>query len=406
MATTEGSTFQLRSLSTSVFIPGLLFAIGQGAIVPITALLALELGASVAVAGIIVALRGFGTMLFDLPAGAIVWRFGEKRSMVYSGIALAVISVAIATTRSLWLYAVLTVAIGGTWAVWTVARTAFATGAAPAHYRGRVMSSMGGINRIGRLVGPLLGALLISRSGFQSSFLLMGVLAAAASVSMGLARVRMLAAEPKHGPNGRVTTLEVAKDGRRNLLTAGTFAVTAQVVRTSREALIPLWGVHIGVASEVIPLIFAASSAVDTAIFYPIGLVMDRKGRKFTALPSMVLLSLGILTIPFTTDAASLTVAGILMGVANGLGAGMIMTLGSDLAPLVGRSRFLSIWRLMSDSGTAAGPLIVGAVATVSGLAASAFAVGMVGAFGVVVLWKWVPETLRATSANDPPDSS
>jgi len=42
------------------------------------ALLALDLGAGPALAGLIVALRGLGTMVFDIPAGVVVSRVGEK----------------------------------------------------------------------------------------------------------------------------------------------------------------------------------------------------------------------------------------------------------------------------------------------------------------------------------------
>jgi MFS family permease len=403
MKASNESGFLVRSLTSTVYVPNLLFSIGQGAIVPITALFALELGATPAIAGVIVASRGFGTMLFDLPAGAIVWRFGEKRSMVYSGLALAAISVAIASTQSLWLYAALTVALGCTWAVWIVARIAFATGASPLQYRGRVMSMIGGVHRIGLLVGPLAGAFLIRGSGLRASFLLMAVLAGLASASMAIAKVRMLSEEPRTGRDGRISTLGVVKENRHVLATAGTVAVTSQVLRSSREALIPLWGNHLGIASEVIPLIFAASAAIESMLFYPVGLLMDRRGRKFTAVPAMALFTLGVLAIPLTSDALSLTIVGIVMGIANGLGTGMNMTLGSDFAPLMGRSRFLSIWRLMTDSGGAAGPLLVAMVTTVSGLAASAVAVGAVGAFGGWVLWKRVPETLKPESDTPAP---
>jgi hypothetical protein len=46
-----------------------LFAVGRGAVIPVIALLALDLGAGPALAGLIVALRGLGTMVFDIPAG-------------------------------------------------------------------------------------------------------------------------------------------------------------------------------------------------------------------------------------------------------------------------------------------------------------------------------------------------
>jgi hypothetical protein len=63
--------FRVSSLTGSVYVPGVLYAIGQGAATPMIALVALELGASPAVAGAIVALRGIGTLFFDIPAGSL-----------------------------------------------------------------------------------------------------------------------------------------------------------------------------------------------------------------------------------------------------------------------------------------------------------------------------------------------
>jgi MFS family permease len=165
-------------------------------------------------------------------------------------------------------------------------------------------------------------------------------------------------------------------------------------LRSSREALIPLWGDHLGITPATIPLVFAASAAVESLFFYPVGMVMDRKGRKWAAVPATALLSLGIAAIPITSDLASLTVVALVMGLANGLGSGMNMTLGSDLSPLAGRSRFLGVWRLVSDLGTVGGPLLVAVTTSVATLGAAALMVGGVGAAGVLVLWRLVPETL------------
>lgn len=69
----------LRPLLPTVFLPSAVFGIGQGAGSPVIALTARELGASVGVAGVIVALVGLGAVLGDLPAGRVVARFGERR---------------------------------------------------------------------------------------------------------------------------------------------------------------------------------------------------------------------------------------------------------------------------------------------------------------------------------------
>lgn len=394
-----GAGFRVSSLTAPVYLPNLLFAIGQGATIPVVALLALELGASPAVAGIVVALRGVGTMLFDLPAGVLVARIGEKRAMVLSGAALAATSLLVWMEPSLWLYALLTTITGCTWAVWLLARIAFAAGCSPVPYRGRVMAMVAGVHRIGLLVGPLLGSLVIARGDLADPFLVLAILSAAAALVMAMARSPEFTPEPDPEVHGAVSTWSVVKDNRKTFLTAGSVAVIAQILRSSREALIPLWGDHLGIGGATIPLIFAASAAIESTIFYPVGLVMDNKGRKWTALPAVGLLAVGIGAIPFTTDVVSLTAVALVLGVANGLGAGMNMTLGSDLSPLAGRSRFLGAWRLVTDLGNVGGPLLVAGVTSVATLGAAAASVAVVGVAGVVVLWRLVPETLETTNS-------
>jgi MFS family permease len=79
------------------------------------------------------------------------------------------------------------------------------------------------------------------------------------------------------------------------------------------------------------------------------------------------------------------------MGLGNGLGSGIVMTLGADVAPRDAMVRFLAQWRLMGDSGSASGPLLVAAVAAVAGLAAGIVAAGVVGLLAGAAVVRWVP---------------
>jgi hypothetical protein len=87
----------------------------------------------------------------------------------------------------------------------------------------------------------------------------------------------------------------------------------------------------------------------------------------------------------------TLAVVAMAMSFGNGIGAGIMMTLGADTAPEVGRLRFLGIWRFLGDSGNAAGPLIVSAIASVAGLATGIVALGALGLVAAVGLYALVP---------------
>ena len=119
--------FRVASLTRTVYLPGILFAIGQGAATPVIALVALDLGASPAMAGAIVALRGIGTLFFDLPAGQLVARVGERWAMLIATVGLSLVALGIGLGPSLPLFAGLVFLMGGAWAIWALARLAYAT---------------------------------------------------------------------------------------------------------------------------------------------------------------------------------------------------------------------------------------------------------------------------------------
>ncbi|MEK8227718.1 hypothetical protein NKG05_18855 [Oerskovia sp. M15] len=78
------------------------------------------------------------------------------------------------------------------------------------------------------------------------------------------------------------------------------------------------------------------------------------------------------------------------MGFGNGIGSGILMTLGADVAPPDVRAQFLGIWRLFQDSGPRSA-LVVSAGAALGSLAGGIVASGTVGLLGAVALARWVP---------------
>lgn len=59
------------------FGPSLLFGLGEGAILPIIPLMARDLGASVPMAALVVALISIGSLLNNIPASLITMRWGS-----------------------------------------------------------------------------------------------------------------------------------------------------------------------------------------------------------------------------------------------------------------------------------------------------------------------------------------
>ncbi len=392
--------FRIRSLGLSVYLPTVLFAIGQGAALPVIPLFAKDIGASVAFAATIVGLRGWGTMVFDLPAGALIARYGERKSMLFGTFALAVTPFIILVSRSPIVFAALVFVMGCSFAIWQLARLAYVTERAPIEVRGRALSLLGGTNRLGNLIGPLVGGVVAQAYGLETAFWLQAGLSCAASAVMYLL-VRgddRGTREATHGGiYGRFATVIV--EHRKVFLTAGLATVAIQVLRRSREAAIPLWGDAIGMSPSQIGFILSGSILIEVILFYPTGIMMDRWGRKWAGVPCLVFMSIGLMLFPFTHTFSGLLLAGMVTGLGNGFGSGIAMTLGADFSPVVGRNEFLGVWRLVGDVGGAAGPMVIGGLSGILSLGGAIAASGGLGALGAIVLLFFVREPLQRKRA-------
>jgi len=177
---------------------------------------------------------------------------------------------------------------------------------------------------------------------------------------------------------------------------AGGGQLLAQMIRSSRQVIIPLYGAHIlGLELATIGLIMSLSALVDMSMFYPAGLLMDRWGRKYAIVPCFLIQGLAMALVPITTSALTLLLCAAVIGFGNGLGSGTMMTLGSDLAPPDKIGEFLGVWRLIGDGGATGAPLAVGAIADALSLPAAALVMAGVGVAAAAVFAFGVPETLR-----------
>ena len=181
------------------------------------------------------------------------------------------------------------------------------------------------------------------------------------------------AVPPHANPDASLAgTIAVLRDQRGVLATAGGSALVLQLMRATRQLLVPLFGQAVGLDVTTIGLVYSLSTVVDIALFYPSGVLADRYGRKWSAVPSMALYALGLALLPLAAGFYSLLAVAVLLGFANGIGTGVVMIIGADLARASGRQgQFLGLWRLIGDVGISGAPLLVGTIVNGAGLAAA-----------------------------------
>ena len=377
-----------------IYLPSLLMAVSHQAILLLLPLYALELSGSVSFAALIMGLRGFGVFLFDVPAGVLVGRLGSKLVLFGGLVTLSIGMFLLAIATEHWFVALIVIALGAAHAAWFLGWLSHVTSTCSPNERGRATSVVAGIQRFGAFIGPLIGGVIAQGFGYQTAFFVGGLIAAAAAI------LSFLFTDNTHKPsttdsNYIKTIGKIFRSNKRILSTAGSVALIFQFMRAVRQLLIPLFGVIVGLDAATIGLIYALSAAVDMSMFYPVGVVMDRWGRKWTGMPSVLFFIVGFIALPLSQGFYSLLLAGILLGFANGLSVGLVQIIGMDLAPMNARGEFLGIWRLISDAGWAAGPLLAGVLVDIASLSVVSFSTAGLGLFGGLIFLVMVPETLK-----------
>jgi MFS family permease len=391
----EQEPFQLRSLVFSVYLPTVLFSIGQGAVIPVIPSFARDLGSSVAAAALIVALRGVGQVVFDMPAGIAVSKWGDKGAMVAGTALIGLVALGASFSSSPLMLGALVFVMGGGWAFWQLARLAYVSEVTPIESRGRALSMTGGMNRVGNFIGPAIGGFLAQYVGNEAAFWAQAVAGVGAAAMMFIV-VREGSGSERigtHGLGSRVVDTVVTH--RSVFLRAGPPVIALGLLRQARQVFLPLWGEDIGLSDSMIGLVVSGSFFIDAAVFYPSGMLMDSYGRKWALVPCLLTMAIGFLVLPLTSELGSFMLVGALTGLGNGFGAGINMTLGADFSPQVGRGEFLGVWRLISDVGQAGGPLVISGLTGIASLAVASVASGGIGLAGTILVLLYVPETLR-----------
>jgi MFS family permease len=386
----------IRSLVWTVYVPSFLLSVGQGILIPVLPGFAKqEMAATIGLIGVVIAARHIGTMIFDVPAGVLVTRMGLRRTMIAGVILFGVSAVWAGLSPNIISLIAARILTGVSFALWSISRHTYIAAAVPMDVRGRALSLFGGISRIATILGPLLGGLLGAYVGIRVPFFAQaGVAIVTLVVVLTTTRNMIEPVRSKARHNVFSELGSVVSRHRRDFATAGVAAVMLQFLRAGREFLIPVWGGELGLPLDKIGYIATASFAVDSMLFPLVGYSMDKWGRKSTGIPAFIFLSIAIALIPLTGSFGALLAVGLLAGFGNGLSSGFVLIMGTDLSPKENPGEFLGVWRLISDTGGASGPIAIGGIAQVVTLGVASFATAGVGVFGALMLIFVVRETM------------
>jgi MFS family permease len=391
--------FKISSLNFPVFTPSLLFGIAEGSLLPIIPASAGALGATLPTAAVITGLVMIGTLVADIPAARLINIIGERKAMLSASVvaSFGILISLLATT--LWMLGAGMFLMGASVSVFALARHSFLTEAVPYSHRARSLSILGGVFRAGHFVGPMIGALLITLVDIQAVYWNAAFFCALAATVLMFVKPDIMPDTPE---TTKGATWMVAKRESKKLATLGVVSAIMGSLRTARIVGLPLWALHIGLSPAATALYIGIAGALDLALSYSSGQIMDRFGRRWSALPTLLGLSLTFALLTITDDATTFLAVALVMSLANGVGSGIILVIGSDLAPKGQRNEFLASYRLLVDAGVAATPLAISGITALFGLATAMFWVTGTGIVGAVLAHRYLPRRAKPSEQTLP----
>jgi MFS family permease len=382
---------ELRRLLVPVYFPWAMVTLGAGVLLPVFPLYLEQSGLRLSFVGLVTASAGIGSALGGIPSSSLAERRGTDRLLVVSLTLTAGTAAVLGYTDAVAALVVLRISYGVGWAGVTQSRQLLVARSVELRLRGRVNSWIGGMHRLTFVFGPLLGGWVYNQWGANAAFSVAGGLTA-----VGLAWIVL--------PGGRDTTPVAHASARvrigpslwryrRLLLTAGLGPLLVMSARAGRHVVIPLIGDELALDPAAIGVLVAVGTTADFLLFPISGYVMDRWGRLASMVPAFSLMAFGLLLLGLADSVTEAVVAGIVMGVGNGLSSGTMLTLSTDLAPPDEPGPFIAGFHTLSGAGTFVGPLLVGWVADAYGLSTAAIALAVTLALGVAWIALVIGET-------------
>ncbi|MFI8597118.1 MFS transporter [Rothia koreensis] len=392
----------LRPIFWPVIVPSLLFAIGVGSTVPVLILSALSLGAGGALASAVVSLMGAASLILTVPVGVLIDKVGDRRAMIFgtgaavvvTGLLVLSLSGSLPDPFALVMYIVLLMLLAPVQDIWSLARQAVVADKMPAMHMGKAMTALGGTQRVGNLVGPMISAMLLLWFPLWSVYVFSAMCAVLAVVVLCIPALNRGFDAMESTSTATTPTAALADPNEpaprklqvrwKAVLLAGIAVTILSIARAAQPTLIQLWGVHIHLHESGISLLVALGAALELVLMFPGGYIKDRLGRSAVLIVCLVVFGGGFLIMSIQPVLVWTIIAVVVMAVGNGLGAGVNMTIGADLSPKVGRAKFLGIWAVFNNSGKLGGPAIVALLLSLASLPLAVVATGVLTILGAV----------------------
>ena len=393
-------------LFLSLHLPAVAIGFGTGMTSPVLPVLAKSFEVSVGVASLMFVANLAGGFAASLPVGYAIDRFGRRTVLLAGPIISASAAFLIAGADSFLGLMVFRFVGGMGQQMWTLSRMTVIADTAAERQRGRQITSMFGIQRVGMLAGPLVGGFAAAAFGLRVPFIMQGfVLLLAVVPSFFVVRETAPAGSGARG-GGRDGGDDPSAYSWRALLQPPIPALfSAQYLATlARGASIggSVLFLFAAYAYDTQPAALGVMSSAMAVTGIPLtllaGYLMDRYGRMVTIVPGQALIGAGMAFLALTA-VAQLSFTAFIVGyvwvhVANSMLSGSMQVLGTDIAPAHARGRFFGAGRMVSQAGFMSAPLSFAVLTGLSGFGAAFIFLAGAGGISALLLAFVVKETL------------
>ena len=294
-------------------------------------LYAIELGASAAAIGLLIALYGLGPLLLSVSAGKVSDRYGSYWPIMLGSAGLG------AGLVIPWLFPALEVLYGAALVIGialvflniALQHLVASFGGAADRTRNVALQSLA--IALGGMIGPLLVGISIDHHGHVRTFLYLAVIVAASCVGW-IACSRLI-------PHSGRATKEPASGGVRDMLKQPNLrriiVVSGLVVAgiDLYSFYMPIYGHSIGLSATMIGVVLGAFAAATFVVRTTLPLLVRRWGEDRIMTASMIVAGFTFLLFPFVHQVVLLLLLSFVLGLGLGVGQPLSVIMTYNLAP-------------------------------------------------------------------------
>jgi MFS family permease len=329
-------------------------------------LYAIELGASAAAIGLLIALYGLGPLLLSVHAGKVADRAGTYRPILLGsgGLALGLALPYFAPVLPVLYVAALV--MGSALVYINIALQHLVASLGSAEERTRNVSLQSLAIALGSMTGPFLVGLSIDHQGHVPTYLYLSLIVACSSIGWIACR-RLIPHSGKPAvspPAGRVLDLIRQPDLRRTII-AGSLVIAGIDLYSF---YMPIYGHSIGLSATRIGLVLGAFAAATFVVRIGLPRLVRRLGEERVMTASLYLGGGAFLLFPFVHHLAALLLLSFALGLGLGVGQPLSLIMTYNRAPAGRAGEALGVRFSVVNFTHMVIPLVFGSLGSALGL--------------------------------------